>query len=87
MEILSFENIGTGTVQDISYDGSTLLLLNTTEAPPITYNINLLKVSENENQLDVYKRQVLYRGGSSGALFSSDYFALRYRPLTSSLVR
>ena len=29
MEILSFENIGTGTVQDISYDGSTLLLLNT----------------------------------------------------------
>lgn len=51
MEILSFENIGTGTVQDISYDGSTLLLLNTTEAPPITYNINLLRVSENENQL------------------------------------
>lgn len=31
MEILSFENIGTGTVWDISYDGSTLLLLNTTE--------------------------------------------------------
>lgn len=51
MEILSFESIGTGIVQDISYDGSTLLLLNTTEAPPITYNINLLKVSENENQL------------------------------------
>lgn len=75
MEILSFKSIGTGVVQDISYDGSMLLLLNTTEAPPITYNINLLKITEHANQLTSFvnsdKHQISARFGeyASGVFY------------------
>ena len=51
MEILAYDDIGTGTVQDIAYDGSTLLILNPTQTAPVNYNIDLLRYTDEENRL------------------------------------
>ncbi|MEG0681201.1 MAG: hypothetical protein RR581_06195 [Eubacterium sp.] len=75
IEILSFETISNGIIQDISYDGTTLLLLNIAEAPPITFNIDLLKISTNENKLTSFvnsdKREInaLFDEYSTGVFY------------------
>lgn len=51
LEILSYEDIGNGTVQDISYDGSTLLILNPTQTAPVSYNIDLLRYTDQDVRL------------------------------------
>ncbi|MDO4289348.1 MAG: hypothetical protein Q4C55_09200 [Eubacterium sp.] len=51
IEILAYEAIGTGSVQDISYDGSTLLILNPTQTTPVSYNVDLLRFTEEGNRL------------------------------------
>lgn len=47
LSIDSISKLGHGIVQDISTQNNALLITDTTKAPPITYNVNLLNLSDN----------------------------------------
>lgn len=51
VKINAYQSIGRGVVQDISDDGSSLLLLNTSAAPPINYSMEMVQIDDGSNRM------------------------------------